>query len=60
LTIESGRCYGNELKEDIRINPKIGLLTNIGSEMLHEDGTSEQKETVCCFHPKLESVDIFL
>jgi hypothetical protein len=60
LTIESGKCYGDGLKEDIQINPKIGLSTNIGSKVLHENGTSEQKETTCCFYPKTESVDIFL
>jgi hypothetical protein len=46
LTIESGRYYGDGLKGDIRIGPKIGLLANIGSEIPQEDGTSEQKETV--------------
>jgi len=60
LTIEYGKCYGDGLKEDIQINPKIGLSTNIGNEMLHADGTSEQKETVCCFYPKPESIGIFL
>ncbi|AKB55058.1 hypothetical protein MSBR2_0356 [Methanosarcina barkeri 227] len=32
LTIESGKCYGDELKEDIQINSKIGLSTNVGTE----------------------------
>jgi hypothetical protein len=60
LTIESGKCYGDGLKEDVPINPKTGLSTNIGSKVLHENGTSEQKEIACCFYLKLKSLDIFL
>ena len=60
LTIESGNCYGNGLKEDIQRNPKIGLSTNIGNRSTTEGGISEQKETVYCFYPKPESIDIFL
>ncbi|AKB49815.1 hypothetical protein MSBRW_0562 [Methanosarcina barkeri str. Wiesmoor] len=57
---EYGSCYGNGLKEDIRINPKIGLLTNTGKEALPEGGISEQEETSYCFYPKLGYTDIFL
>lgn len=50
LTIESGNCYGNGLKEDIQTNPKIGLSTNPGKKALSEGGISEQREMVSSFH----------
>jgi hypothetical protein len=60
LTIESGNCYGNGLKEDIQTNPKIGLSTNTGKKALPEGGISEQKRTVYCFYQKPEFIDTFL
>jgi len=48
LTIESGNCYGNGLKEDIQTNLKIGLSTNAGKEALPEDGISEQRLMSYC------------
>jgi RNA-directed DNA polymerase len=60
LVTESGSCYGNGLKEDIRINPKIRLSTNTGKETLQEGGISEQEEMSYCFYPKPGYTDIFL
>jgi hypothetical protein len=60
LTIEFGNCYGNGLKEDIQINPKIGLSANTGKEALLESGISQQKRTGYCFYHKSGSVDTFI
>jgi hypothetical protein len=60
LTIESGNCYGNGLKEDIQTNQKIGLSRNTGKEAPPESGISEQKRTTYCFYQKPEFIDTFL
>jgi hypothetical protein len=39
---------------------KTWIINNIGNRMLHESGTSKQKETVYCFYQKPESIDIFI